>query len=215
MNLQDRLSQKKKTIEANLPPQYLKIMKKSIKELINSGIQDRVLKVNDQLPDIELVNQNGITVNAKEMYSKAPLVITFYRGFWCTYCNFDLANLNHYRPLIIEKGANMITISPEQAIYSKKIIMMQKLDFDILWDKGNKVADEFGLKFKLSNDMIDLYKQKLHVNLKLYHGDDDWALPMPARFLVDTNGIIRYAESSPDYTKRPELDDLMLALNSL
>ena len=142
------------------------------------------------------------------------MIITFYRGFWCPYCNFDLANLNHYLPRIKEAGANSIAISPEKDVYSKKIILMQKLKFDILWDQENIFADELGLKFNLSQDMIDLYRDKLHVNLKMYHGDNDWSLPIPARFLIDTNGVVKYAESSPDYTKRPDLDDLMTILES-
>lgn len=214
MKLQEMLAHKRKIDQENMPPQYIKVLKSSIRDLVRSGIQNRVLKAGDALPDIELKNQNGSFVKASDMLSDGPLVITFYRGFWCPYCNFDLANLNHYLPRINDAGANSIAISPERAVYSKKIIMMQKLSFDILWDKGNEIAEKFGLKFNLSQDMIDLYRDKLHINLKMYHGDNDWSLPIPARFLVNTDGIIVYAESSPDYTKRPDLDDIMTILES-
>lgn len=214
MNLQKLLEKRRKTEQENLPPQYLKVLKTSIKDLLRSGIQNKVIKPGSKLPDIELKNQNGQIIKTSDLLSEGPLIITFYRGFWCPYCNFDLANLNHYLPRIKEAGANSIAISPEQAIYSKKIIMMQKLKFDILWDQENNFANELGLKFNLSQDMIDLYRDKLHVNLKMYQGDNDWSLPIPARFLIDTNGIVKYAESSPDYTKRPDLDDLMKILES-
>ena len=214
MNLQKLLEQKRKTDQENLPPQYLKVLKTSIRDLVRSGIQNKLIKPGSKLPDFELKNHNGQIIKSSYLYSQGPLIITFYRGFWCPYCNFDLANLNHYLPRIKEAGAHSIAISPEKAVYSKKIIMMQKLKFDILWDQENKIADELGLKFNLSQDMIDLYRDKLHVNLKMYHGDNDWSLPIPARFLVDTNGIVKYAESSPDYTKRPELDDIMAILES-
>lgn len=214
MNLQEKLAQKRKSDQENIPPKYLKVLKTSIRDLVRSGIRDKVLKPGDALPDFELKNQNGNIVKSSELISNSPLVITFYRGFWCPYCNYDLANLNHYLPRIKEAGANSIAISPEQAMFSKKIIVMQKLNFDILWDQGNKLADAFGLKFNLSQDMLNLYRNKLHVNLKMYHGDDEWSLPIPARFLVNTDGIITYAESSPDYTKRPDLDDIMTLLES-
>ena len=92
---------------------------------------------------------------------------------------------------------------------------MQKLNFDIVQDGHNELAEKFGLRFSLNPDLKALYRDKLGINLKMYHGDDDWTLPMPARFLVDRDGIIRYAESSPDYTKRPDPDDLLLTLKHL
>ena len=92
---------------------------------------------------------------------------------------------------------------------------MQRLSFDILWDEGNQLAEQFNLKFSLPNDLKALYRDKFSINLKLYHGDDEWALPMPARFLVDPDGVIRYAESSADYTRRPDPDDLLKVLESI
>jgi len=215
MTFQERLANKKKQVEGNIPPRFLKIMHNATRVLERSGIQNNVIKVGAQLPDFTLLNQNNQQINASEYYTKGPLVITFYRGFWCSYCNLDLANLKHYVPEIESLGASMLTISPEKSEYSKKIIAMQKLDFDILWDKNNRLAEKFGLKYNLPLDLKELYRDSFHINLKQYHGDDEWALPMPARFLVDIGGIIRYAEFSADYTKRPDPDDLIAVLKSL
>lgn len=215
MTFQERLKATQKRIEGNMSPQFLKIMHDATKTLKESGIQDNVLKVGDRVPNFELPNQDGVLVNVKDLYAKGPVVITFYRGFWCPYCNVDLANLNHYKEAIEEAGATLYSISPELEEFSKKVKIMQKLQFDILTDKSNKVAEAFGLKFKMPNDLIELYRDKFQINLKQYHGDDLWELPMPARFLVDTEGIIRYAESEPDYRERPDPDDLMKVLKTL
>lgn len=80
---------------------------------------------------------------------------------------------------------------------------------------GNELASQFGLRFQLSEDLRQLYRDSFNINLKLYHGDGDWTLPLPARFVIDRDGVIRYAESCPDYRVRPELDGLLTVLNSL
>ncbi len=215
MTFQEKLKATKKRIEGNMAPQFLKIMHNATDSLKKSGIQDKVLKIGDKIPDFELSNQNNEVINVKELYSKGPVVITFYRGFWCPYCNVDLANLKHYKDEIESYGATLFSISPELQEYSKKISLMQKLNFDILTDQSNKVADQFGLKFKMPDDLIELYRDKFQINLKQYHGDDEWELPMPARFLVDTEGIIRYVESEPDYRERPDPDELIAVLKTL
>ena len=212
---QERLANRKKKIEGNLAPQYLKIMHAATRNLENSGIQNKVLKVGDHFPIFSLANKDNELFQLESFLDKGPLVISFYRGFWCPYCNLDLANLNHYIDDIKKLGAQLIAISPEKPEYSKKIIAMQKLNFDILWDQGNTIAEKVGLKFKLPEDLKTLYRDNFHTNLKLYHGDDEWSLPMPARFVLDTNGEIHYAESSVDYTKRPDPDDLMKVLKNV
>ncbi len=125
MTFQERLADKKKSLESNLAPSYVKIMHRATRELQRSGIEKRVLPVGASLPEFELADQNGSRVSSGEALSQGPLVITFYRGFWCPYCNIDLSNLNKYVPQFEERGARMLTISPEKSEYSRKIIAMQ------------------------------------------------------------------------------------------
>ncbi|MDJ0646705.1 MAG: peroxiredoxin-like family protein [Flavobacteriaceae bacterium] len=215
MNFQERLAQKKKQVESNLTPGQLKILHRLIKGLKKTKIEEKVLKKGSLVPSFSLMNQEGVLKNSTDILLEKPLVLTFYRGFWCSYCNLDLANLNRYVVAIQASGADLVAISPEKPEFSKKIIAMQKLNFDILWDQGNKLASEFGLKFFLPEDAKKLYSDSFHINLKHYHGDDEWALPIPARFVIDRSGIIRYAESNADYTKRPDPDDALAVLKSL
>lgn len=212
---QERLSNLKKRFDGNLTPAYTKLLTKAIRELEAPEMRKKVLKLGDAMPEFELSDQDGNVMCATEVLEHGPLVITFYRGFWCPYCNIDMNNLQNYVPDIENKGAKLFAISPERPDYSKRIIKRQHLTFDILHDKRNQVADSFGLKWKLSDEIITFYLEKLHYNLKLYHGDDDWSLPIPARFLIDTSGVIRYAESTPDYSTRPDPDDLMSVLKTI
>ena len=85
---------------------------------------------------------------------------------------------------------------------------------EILSDPGNEVAERYGIRFELPNDLIPIYQQ-FKINLDEYNGDDSWTLPMPMRLIIDTDGVIRYAEMDPDYTVRPEPDETVAALREI
>jgi len=114
-----------------------------------------------------------------------------------------------------ELGATLVGISPELPQFLNKIIATQKLPYDILHDDRNSLADQFGLKFTYPADLKALYLNQFRINLETQQGNDEWALPMPARFVIDQGGIIRYAESKPDYRERPNPDELMEVLSQL
>lgn len=215
MDFQQQLEKIKQRIEGNMPPAYLKIMHQATEELQQSGIKDGVLRVGDKAPVFTLVNQEGNLVSSKSLLEKGMLVLTFYRGVWCPYCNADLANLKKYVPKLEDVGATLVGVSPELPQYLQKIIAMQRLNFDILHDERNEVASEFGLKFFYSEELKSLYHDKFNINLEVQQGNDEWALPMPARFVIDQEGMIQYAESEPDYRNRPDPDELVSVLRGL
>ena len=215
MTFQERLASLKQRIEGSLPQEALDIMHAATAELAASGIQGKVLGAGDTMPAFTLPDENERPVNSSDRLAEGPLVITFYRGVWCPYCNADLANLKHVVPTVQEAGGTMIAVSPEQAEHSRTIIQRQKLPFPILTDFENNVAAAFGLRFAVPETLKLLYRDTFHIDLEQYSGDPGWTLPMPARFLVDRDGVIRYAESSPDYTQRPDPDDLVEVLKAL
>ena len=104
---------------------------------------------------------------------------------------------------IKEQDANLVAISPQLVKYSKQMKNKHDIKFDILSDEGNKVADEFGLKFAFPDYLIEIYKN-FGSDLERFNGDDSWTLPMPARYVVGQDGVIKAADVHPDYTKRPE-----------
>lgn len=215
MTLQESLDKLKVRIEGNLPSEIVEIMHQSTKELEDLGIGAGILKAGDKAPDFSLSNQDGQAISLKELLSKGPAVITFYRGVWCPYCNTDLANLKRYTKQMDEFQATMVSISPQVPQFNKQIIERQRLNFDLSSDSGNEIANQFGLRWEMVNPLKEVYDNKFNIKLPQYNGDDSWTLPVPARFVVGTDGLIKYAEYSVDYTKRPNPDVLIDVLKTL
>jgi peroxiredoxin len=107
-----------------------------------------------------------------------------------------------------------VVISPQLEKYSKQVSKKNNLTFSVLGDSGNKVASQFGLVFKLPDDLRGLYSS-FGIDLVRFNGDDSWTLPMPGRFILDQQGTILSADADPDYTKRPEPSDIIRILKSV
>ena len=160
-----------------------------------------------------LAGADGEIVASRDLLAKGPLIVSFYRGVWCPYCNMELQALQAALSSFEAAGANLVAISPQTRVNSRKSMRENGLTFPILSDTENKVAAAFGLRFTLPNYLIVLYKQ-LKNDLPAFNGDPSWTLPMPARFVIGSDRIIRYAEANPDYTSRPEPEDLLPAIRA-
>lgn len=126
----------------------------------------------------------------------------------------DLQALQAALPKFQRLGAKLVAISPQTPVNSRKSVRQNSLTFPILSDPHNDVAAAFGLRFALPDYLVELYKS-LKNDLPIFNGDPSWTLPMPARFLIAPNGTIAYAEVNPDYTQRPEPDEMLPALETL
>src|SRR6266566_1925738 len=216
MSLQEKLDAFKADFEAgkppyNVPPAVIETMHRATAELVTSGQAARALKVGDKAPKFELYDQDRNVVRATDLLAKGPLIVSFYRGVWCPYCNMELQALQEAFPEVRRLGASLVAISPQSAVNSRKSARNNSVEFPILSDPGNEVAAAFGLRFRLPDYLIELYKQ-LRNELPAFNGDDSWTLPMPGRFVIGQEGIIRYAEVNPDYTQRPEPADMLPSL---
>jgi peroxiredoxin len=125
----------------------------------------------------------------------------------------ELQALQEALPAFREMGANLVAISPQSAVNNRRSRRANGPDFPILSDPGNETAAAFGLRFALPDYLIKLYKS-LKNDLPAFNGDTSWTLPMPGRFVISQDGVIRYAEVDPDYTHRPEPADVLLVLRS-
>ena len=108
----------------------------------------------------------------------------------------------------------MLAVSPQEEMYSRELIKEKQYSFEFLSDTGNKVAKTFGLVYTLPDDLRQLYL-KFGIDLEKYNGDETWTLPIPARYLIDQTGTIRYVKADPDYTVRPEPEDTLAALKEI
>ncbi|CAN7394619.1 MULTISPECIES: peroxiredoxin-like family protein [unclassified Variovorax] len=216
MSLQEKLDAFKADFKAGKPPynapaEIHPVMERATKALIASGQANRTLKAGDKAPAFSLKDPDGDTVSSTELLTKGPLVISFYRGVWCPYCNLELQALQEALSSFSAEGASLVAISPQNPVNSRKSVRQNKLDFPILSDTMNDVAHAFGLRFALPDYLVDLYKS-LKNDLPAFNGDDSWTLPMPARYVIGQDGTILYSEVSPDYTRRPEPSDMLPVL---
>ncbi|RQW42815.1 peroxiredoxin-like family protein [Novosphingobium sp. LASN5T] len=216
MTLQAKLDAFKADFEAgrppyNVPPTVIETMRRATAELIASGAATRALKAGDQAPPFTLNDPDGNPVSSADLLAQGPLVVSFYRGVWCPYCNMELQALQAALPEFDKLGANLVAISPQTAVNSRKSVRQNELGFPILSDAHNDVAAAFGLRFELPGYLVDLYKS-LKNDLPAFNGDPSWTLPMPGRFVIGQDGTILYAEVNPDYTRRPEPEDMLPAL---
>lgn len=211
MALQDKLDEFRVKFSGRAPAHVIAVMEKATADLVATGQAERALKVGDREPDFTLPGPDGQTVASRDLLARGPLVITFYRGVWCPYCNAELQALQEALPEIQAAGASLVAISPENAANSRKSTRQNELSFPILTDKGNEIAAAFGLRFRLPDDLITIYKG-FGNDLPTVNGEPSWTLPMPARFVIAPDGVIAYAEVNPDYTRRPDPADMIPVL---
>jgi len=181
-----------------------------------SGAVDHALKVGQSAPEFTLPDAFGKEVSLTTLLAKGPVAISFYRGEWCPFCNIELHGLQEALPKIRELGATLIAISPETPDHGIVATEKNKLTFPVLSDFGNKVARQFGIVFQVGQELRDFSKNVFKNDLALRNGDDSYELPVPATFVIDATGVIRFAHVDVDYmTGRAEPEMVVAALESI
>jgi peroxiredoxin len=218
MSLQARLDAFKADFEAGKPPysvprSVIETMHRATAELIVSGAARRAKKAGDVAPSFSLKDPEGNVVSSADLLRRGPLVLSFYHGVWRPYCNMELQALEAAKPEFDKYGASLVAISPQTAPNSRKSVRQNKLTFPILSDVKGKVGAAFGLRFNLPDYLVELYKQ-LNNDLPTFNDDPSCTLPMPARYVIGRDGVILYSEVNPDYTRRPEPEDIIPVLQS-
>jgi peroxiredoxin len=215
MSLQDNLDALRVKFETEMaPPEIVAALHLGTQNLIASGQAQRALKAGDRAPAFALPDPDGKIISLRDLLAHGPLVLTFYRGVWCPFCNLDLQALEAARPEIEARGATLIAVSQQTAANSRKSQRSNKLGFPIVGDRGGELAAQFGLRWQLSADLQAVHKQ-LGADLTAFNGEASWTLPMPARYVIGQNGMIAYAEINPDYTRRPEPSEVLPVLDRL
>ena len=213
MTLEMQIKKMQEEMLPMIPEKILNLLLRKTKELVNSGIAEKALKKGDKIPKITLPNAHNKSVNINELLN-GPLVISFYRGGWCPYCNLELRALQEKLKDIKISGGKMIAITPETPDNSLTTSEKHKLEFEVLSDVGNKIAGQFGLVFNLPEELRPIYKQ-FNFDIPKYDGDDSWSLPIPATYVVNKDGLITHSFVDADYTKRMEPADIIEALKKL
>lgn len=186
-----------------------------IDALRDTGLADRVVRVGARLPlAVGLRDALGQPFDLGMVVGRKPVVLVFYRGGWCPYCNLELRAYQQRLDEIRGFGAELIAVSPEHPDASLDTAAKNALAFAVLSDAGNRFADALGLCFTLTPELRPLYESAGHA-LPERNGDDSWTLPMPATLVVDRFGGIVIVDADPDYRRRLERQRVIDALAAL
>lgn len=191
-----------------VPAERLATIDRAVDELKASGLAERALKAGDKAPGFELPDGDGTLWRSQDLLRHGPLVIIFYRGRWCAYCNAQLGALQQIHKQIAAAGASLAAISPQTQKHSYMTRDMHRLRFPVLSDAGNQVARKFGLVYRVSAEIQTMY-ESIMTKLPGYNGDQSWELPLPATYVVRADGIISYARADADWRRRPEPGEIL------
>ncbi|TKI57087.1 AhpC/TSA family protein [Brevibacillus antibioticus] len=186
---------------------------RSIEELRTSW-HAKGLPIGSIAPDFTLNDHIGKTIALSEEVVKGPVVLTFFRGSWCPYCNLELQAYQQQVDTITSLGAQLFAISPQSPAHSLAMQEKNGLSFPVLCDTNNRVAEKYKLRFRLPDHFQDTYRT-LDIDLKHFNSDDSWTLPIPATYILDNQGVIRSAYLDPDYKKRMEPTEVLDILRTL
>ncbi len=212
--LKAQLEETVQAFMAGLPEADAQLTAKSFEKLHASDTADSAINSGDSAPDFELPSATGGTVRLYEALDKGPVILNFYRGGWCPFCNLELQALQSRIEEIRSLGATLIGVSPETPDNSLTTAEKHQLDFDVLSDLGNKTARDYGLIFTVYDEMRPLYL-KWELDVPAFNGDNSWELPVPATYLINTDRVVRAAHVDKDYTKRMEPELILAELRKL
>jgi peroxiredoxin len=187
--------------KSQIPADLLQDLLSPVEQLIAAGAVERALKEGAQAPDFTLPDTLGNAVTLSHLLRQGPVVISFYRGAWCPYCNLELRAYQRVLPQLRELGASLVAISPQTPDHSLSLVEKQQLTFTVLSDVGNQVAREYGLVFTIE-EAVRAAHRRIGANLPAFNGDGSWELPMAGTYLLDQSGTIRLAFVDPDFSRR-------------
>ena len=214
MSFQDELAGIKRMSVEKRGAEVIAAYERGVDELRADGIAGRALAIGDTMPGFARPSAVGATVRSADLLGRGPLVVTFYRGGWCPYCNLELRAYQAQAARLAAAGATVVAISPEVPDETAKTAATNALAFDVLSDAGNAVARSFGLVFQLSDELVEIYRRNGN-DLEKRNGDGSWELPVPGTFVVGTDGRVVLADADPDYTRRLDPEQVIAAVERL
>lgn len=210
-SLESQLAKKRNASKA--PTDVKAIMDKASADLKKNGLKNAIVR-GKKAPEFSLESYKSGTFSLKQALKKGPVVVTFYRGGWCPYCNIQLRAYEERIVDFTKAGATLVAISPEKPSNAKETADAQKVSFDLLFDQDNKVARRFGLVFKIGEDLKKVY-EGFGLDLEKSQGNDKWELPLAATYVIGQDGTVLYSFVEADYTRRAEPQEIIDLLNRL
>ena len=204
----------KQRFMARQPDAIRRVFERAQGEMLHSNAGARARRVGEIAPDFELPDTRGGTQSLSALLNRGPVVLSFYRGAWCPYCNLEFKALATRLPEITARGATLVGISPQLPDASLTTRERLDLPFEVLSDVGNRTADDYGLVMEVPAVVRPLY-EAWGIDLLESNGDASWRLPLPATYLVGADGVIAAGYVNKDHTLRMEPADIVTALDKL
>src|SRR5690242_18759249 len=181
--LQQQLDELLAHAAERIPAEIRNQLLSPIQQVVLAGASEQAIKEGEAAPDFTLPDAAGRSVTLSELLKQGPVVVTFYRGAWCPYCNLALRAYQQALPQLQALGASLVAISPQTPDNSLTMQEKNDLTFAVLSDVGNQVARAFGLVFRI-DEAVQATHQQVGANLPAFNGDDSWELPIPGTFLI-------------------------------
>jgi peroxiredoxin len=173
------------------------------------------LEVGTVAPLFTAQDANQKTFNLSEAIEQGPVVLIFYRGFWCPVCNKHLSKLQDSLKFIQAAGARVIAISPEKPEYLGQMAEQTGAEFTLLYDEDYKIAQAYDVSFKPSSLQLFTYNKILGAKLKSTHSDESQRLPIPATYVLASDGIIHWRQFDRNYKNRSRVHDIIRAIEKI
>ncbi|MFB9276091.1 peroxiredoxin-like family protein [Cohnella cellulosilytica] len=214
MSLNQTLEEMKQQFIAHSPAEVQAAMFRSIREQQESGFRYG-LQEGQRAKDFTLQNSTGLSVHLYDELAQGPVVLTFYRGGWCPYCNSQLRAYQKVLPEIEALGARLIAVSPQSPDNTLSHQEKENLQFQVLSDTNGLVAAFYNILYDVPPYLQEMMTNLFKLNLAEYNATDRWILPIPSTFMIDESGIIRSAYVNPDFMQRFEPEDILDELRKL
>jgi len=212
MSLKQELSDFAEQMSKQAPSEVLQTMGGEIGKLAQSGIIEGAKTVGDKAPNFILENSDGERVSLHDLIEKGNVVLSFNRGNWCPFCNMEFNALQESVTEIKNAGANLVVISPQLPIMSRELKLKNGFDYDILYDKGNEVAKQFGIAFALPEPLRPIH-EAFGMDIPAHNGDISFELPLAATYIINKSGEITYAYLNANWMERAEPEDFIGSIN--
>lgn len=213
MGLEQELAAFRADFARTAPEGRAALYEAKIEELRTSFAQDEAIGVGDKAPGFDLPGIDGHRVVLDDLLRQGPVVLTFYRGGWCPYCNLQLRAYQAALPQIAALGARLVAVSPQLPDNSLGTVEKNALTFDVLSDVGNAVARSYGLVYALPAELREALRSNDKA-LSRINGDDSWELPVPATYVIGKVRRVLLASLHIDYRTRLEPEAILAALRA-
>lgn len=215
VTIHEQAEQLKAASAERLPAAVLDVFDRSVQNLLAQGVPADAVSVGDKLQPFTLRDATGAAVTLDQLVEAGPVVLVFYRGGWCPYCNLALRTYQReLLPELASFGARLVAISPQSPDQSLSTVEKAGLEFLVLSDSGSRVAKSVGIVFQQSDDVLEA-QRTLGLDLATVNEEGSTELPRPTVLIVDEDRVARFVDIQPDYTARTEVADILAALATL